>query len=372
MRKPCRHSRFAGAIVLTSVCLGTMPVLADEGVDEQRINALFAEARAAFVAKDFTEACPKFEEVVRLKPGLGARLGLGDCYRAQGRLAKAWEVYIGVLDDVPDLVKQAKGPVEQSKVKKRGEEATGRIKEIEPKLGWMVLVVPEAVSGLEGLALQVDGMTVERTKFGVRLPMDRGEHVVEVSAKGKKAWDKTVALVEGAELPVAIQPLEDEVTPGKTGPTGPTGSPKNDGKLPPGPTPLIGEDKRPPVGPNLPPDTKDTKKDFFSTQRIVGMSLGAVGLGGVIAGAVFGNTAIEKRDASEADGHCVANRCDAIGLPLRRESLSAANASTGLFIGGGVALAAGITLFLTAPKRPSPVQASVVLGPSSLYCIGRF
>jgi hypothetical protein len=368
-RKPHYCSLFSSAFVLASVCLGPASAFAEDSVDEQRINALFAEARAAFVANDFAEACPKFEEVVRLKPGLGARIGLGDCYRAQGRRAKAWEVYKGVVDDVPTLVKQAKGFTEQSKVKKRGEEAQSRIDEIEPKLGWIVLVVPDAVKNLEGLVLQVDGSSIDTAKFGIRMPVDRGEHVVDVSAKGKKTWDKTVALVEGAELSVAIQPLEDDVPPVKSGPTPPPGP--NQPEVKPPPDPIV------PVGGNKPPpDTikpvPDTKSEFFSTQRIIGLSLGIVGAGAMIGGAVFGSQAIEKRDASEASGNCIGNRCNDAGISLRQESLAAANASTGLFIGGGVTLAAGVTLFLLAPKRKTPVQAQFVLGPSSLYCVGQF
>ncbi len=371
MRSP-RHWSFilgAPAIVLASVCLGAMPAYADEPVDEQKINALFAEARASFVDGDYAAACPKFEEVVRQKPGLGARIGLGDCYRAQARRAKAWEVYKGVVDDVPELVKRAQGFTEQSKVRKRGEEAQARIKEMEPYLGWVVLVVPDAVLGLKDLVIHVDGLVVDRAKMGIRLPMDRGEHVFDVSAAGKKTWGKTVALVEGAELSVTIEPLEDDVPPVKAGPVEPPpprvldGNPYVDPTLPGG-------------GVKLPPDRGaapgDTKGGFFSTQRIVGLSLGGVGVGALIAGAAFGAQAITKRDESEAGGHCVANRCDAIGLPLRQASYDAGNASTGLLIGGGVALAAGAALFLTAPKSKVPVQATVVLGPSSIHCIGRF
>lgn len=371
MRIPRHWSPSVGAtvIVFASVCLGAVPARADDAVDEQRINALFAEARAAFVDGDYATACPKFEEVVRMKPGLGARIGLGDCYRAQARRAKAWEVYKGVVDDVPELVKRAQGFTEQSKVRKRGEEAQARIKEMEPRLGWVVLVVPEAVLGLKDVVIHVDGVVVDRAKLGIRLPMDRGEHVFDVSAANKKTWGKTVALVEGAELSVTIEPLEDDVPVVKPVPVEPL------------PTRTLDEnpygDPKVPVGGNKPPSGHvgapgDTKGGFFSTQRIVGLSLGGVGVGALIAGAAFGAQAKAKRDESEVGGHCVASRCDAIGLPLRQASYDAGNASTGLFIGGGVALAAGAALFLTAPKSKVPVQATVVVGPSSIHCIGRF
>ncbi|HMY18375.1 MAG TPA: hypothetical protein PKA58_18745 [Polyangium sp.] len=369
MRQFCSWSYVCGVTLAASVCLGTLPVFAQDVVDEQKVTALFTEAREAFAAGDYATACPKFEEVVRLKPGLGARIGLGDCYRAQARLSKAWEVYKGVVDDVPELVKKAKGFTEQSKVQKRGDEAKARIKEIEPKLGWMVLVVPESVLGLKDAVIHLDGIAVDRAKFGVRMPVDRGEHVVDVAAPGKKAWDKTVALVEGAELSVTVQALEDEAPPVKAGPVEPP-PPANTGTQTPTTTiPPIVHDKPPPDQVRPVPDTQN---GFFSTQRIVGLGLGAAGAGALIVGAVFGNQAIEKRDASEAGGHCVANRCDSIGLPLRQESLDAANLSTGFLVGGGVALAAGAAIFLLAPKQNGSARATLVLGPSSLHCIGRF
>ncbi len=351
------------AIVLMSVCLGTVPARADEPVDEQKINALFAEARDAFVAGDYGTACPKFEEVVRQKPGLGARIGLGDCYRAQTRRAKAWEVYKGVVNDVPELIKRAKGFTEQSKVRKRGDEAQARIKEMEPRLGWVMLVVPDAVRGLKDLVIHLDGVVVDQAKIGIRLPVDRGDHVVDVSAAGKKTWGKTVAFVEGSDLSVTIEPLEDDVPPVKVVPIE---TPPNKGTET---NPHVGS--KLPVGGDKPP-VMDTRGEFFSQQRVFGVTLGAVGIGAAVAGAAFGARALQKRDESEVGGHCVGNRCDEIGLPLRQASYNAGNVSTGLLIGGGVALAAGVALFLTAPKSKVPVKATVVLGPSSIHCIGRF
>gem|GEM_PF-969535 len=357
MRNSRRWAPCSLAVVLVGICYSMGSAYAAESVDEQKLKAIFAEARSAFVAGDYATACPKYEEVVRIKPGFGARIGLGDCYRAQGRLVKAWETYKGVVDEAPEAVKRAKGFAEQSVARKRGDEAKARITEVEPRLGWVVVAVPEAVLSLKDVVIQLDGAVLDRAKWGVRLPVDKGDHTLDVAAPGKKAWGKTVSLGEGAELSVPVGQLEDDVPVVKTPSVGPIDTLGKTGPEKPPP------DKTPPI---------DTRGGFFSTQRIVGLSLGAVGVGAVIAGAAFGVQAISKRDESELGGHCVGNRCDDIGLPLRQASYDAGNASTGLFIGGGVALAAGAVLFLTAPKQARPVQAMVVLGPSSLHCIGRF
>lgn len=58
-------------------------------------QALYAKATADMDAKDFASACRKLEEVTRLAPeGLGAKLTLGDCYAALGKLASAWGQYV--------------------------------------------------------------------------------------------------------------------------------------------------------------------------------------------------------------------------------------------------------------------------------------
>lgn len=357
------------AFVVAGALMFAAPAHAQQPIDEQKLNAIFAEARSAFVAGDYATACPKYEEVVRIKPGFGARIGLGDCYRAQGRRAKAWETYKGVVDEAPEAIKRAKGFTEQSTARKRRDEAQARIDEIEPKLGWVTVVVPEAVLSLKDVVVKLDGVALDRAKWGIRLPVDKGDHLIDVSAPGKKAFSKSMALGEGADLSVAVLPLEDDVPPVKPDPVG-----QVEVKTAPD-AGQVGV-TIPPLGGEKPPPDKvqpiDTKDGFFSTQRIVGLSLGGVGVGALIAGAAFGVQAIDKRDESEAGGHCVGNRCDDIGLPLRQASYDAGNASTGLFIGGGVMLAAGAVLFLTAPKRALPVQATVVVGPSSLHCVGRF
>jgi hypothetical protein len=92
-------------------------------------------------------------------------------------------------------------------------------------------------------------------------------------------------------------------------------------------------------------------------QRI---AAGAAGLVGIAVASYAGLHAKAELDDSNADGNCQphSNRCDATGVAERSSAGSAATVSTVLFIVGGVALAGGGVLWLTA--RPvSPPQAGV-------------
>lgn len=367
-------------LVRSVVALGGVLVAsgarAADPADEARANTLFQEARAAFIAEDYATACPKYEEVVKLRPGLGARIGLGDCYRKMGRLARAWETYRGIVDDAARIASTSKSFTEKSTALKRGGEAKSRMGEIEPRLGWITVAVPEAVLVLPNLVVTLDGAPLAREVIGTRLPVERGEHVIDAGAPGKKSWEKSLAIAEGAELTVAVQALEDEVAPKPE----PKPSPETKGQEPPKgtntATPTTPPTTQSPSGPRetrVPDRIPDAPKEsFFSTQRIVGLGLGIAGLGAGAVGAYFGLRAIEKRDESEVDGHCVGNTCNEFGYDARKDAYQSGNLSTGLFVAGGVAFAGGLALFLTAPKRTKTQTTSLVVGPSSLFFTGQF
>jgi hypothetical protein len=97
----------------------------------------------------------------------------------------------------------------------------------------------------------------------------------------------------------------------------------------------------------------------LSGQRVAGLGVGAAGVIGIGIGAFFGLRAMSKQDESNKNGHCdAADTCDPEGLALRSEAITAATVSTIGFIAGGVALAGGVTLFLTAPSGDSPPKAT--------------
>lgn len=111
-------------------------------------------------------------------------------------------------------------------------------------------------------------------------------------------------------------------------------------------------------------------RPFWGGQRIAGAVVGGVGLVGVGLGAAFGAQALSKNSASNAGGHCHdGNVCDSTGFALREDARSVGTLSTVMWIAGGVALAGGLTLFLTAPRAGS---AALVAGPSGVFAQGTF
>jgi hypothetical protein len=73
------------------------------------------------------------------------------------------------------------------------------------------------------------------------------------------------------------------------------------------------------------------------------------------AGTYFGLAAKSRLDDSNADGHCVGNRCDQTGYDARNDARSSALASTVCFVGGGLLLAAGGVLYFTSPRAVATV-----------------
>ena len=366
-------------IVRSFVALGVVLVAsgahAGDPADEARANALFQEARAAFIAGEYATACPKYEEVVRLRPGLGARIGLGDCYRKMGRLARAWQTYRTIVEDAARIASTSKSFGEKSTAQKRGDEAKSRMGEIEPRLGWITVAVPEAVLALPNVVVTLDGVPLAREAVGTRLPVERGEHVVDASAPGKKSWEKSLAIAEGAELTVAVQALEDEAAPKPE----PKTTPETKGQEPPKgtntapPTSTATQDPSGPRGPREPDRIPEAPKDsFFSTQRVIGLGLGIAGIGAGAVGTYFGLRAMQKRDESEVDGHCAGSTCNEFGYDARQDAYQSGNISTGLFIAGGVVFAGGLALFLTAPKRTKTQTTAILVGPSSFLWTGHF
>jgi hypothetical protein len=102
------------------------------------------------------------------------------------------------------------------------------------------------------------------------------------------------------------------------------------------------------------------------TQRTAAVIVSGVGVASIIVGSVFGLTAISKNHDSNSNGHCDATGCDPTGTSLRNTALGDATASTVTFIVGGALAAAGITLFLTAPKSKAPatgLEVQPAVGP---------
>ncbi len=305
----------------------TDPVLAQTLFDEGR--KLMAEGR-------FAEACPRFAESQRLDPGGGTLLNLAVCHESEGRTATAWaELHEAQSQAIAD-----RRPERQARAREH-------LAAIEVRLSRLTI---SKATGAGAVTVTLDGAPLADAALGVPTPRDPGEHVVAASAPDKKAWTVTVTLGPTADSQsVVIPALEDAAAAAPTPATEPE------------PVAESAEAPPPPVS--------------GQRQRIAGETVGGAGVVALVVGAVFGGLTLSEKGASDA--HCGARigapsgLCDAQGVADHATAGNDATVSTVLFIAGGAAAAAGVVLFVTAPRSGAPAS-QVGAGPGWLWWRGSF
>jgi hypothetical protein len=295
--------------VLATLASASAPARAQNAGDDAAGIALFNDAKSDAARGDWAAACPKFAEAERLHPAAAILLNLAECYEHVNRLASAW----GAWKDAEIMARNAHDA-------KREQVAIERGQAIAPKLAKLAIVVPPATR-VPGLEVRKDEVVVGEGQYGASLPADVGQHTVGARAPGHKPWSTVVRIeTNGAAASVEIPALEDAP------PEAPAGS---------GAAPALGP------------------------QRIAGISVVAAGVVALGVATGFGVEAIQKNDASKAQ--CLPNApsmCFQAGADLRLSAGRAADASTALVVAGGLTVAAGLTVFFTAPSsRPATTGA---------------
>jgi serine/threonine-protein kinase len=307
-----------GGLFVGALCATTRADADPTPADKAASAAVFADAKALVADGHFAEACPKFAEAQRLYPTSGTLLNLGDCYERSTppRTASAWGAF-----------KQAEVMARNAGDTARQEEGGRRAQVLEAALS-RVTIVPAPAARIPGLEVKWDGKSVGEGLWGTAFPVDAGEHALEANAPGKRSWTRKLV----------VQP---------NGGTVPLGIPE----LPPAP---LAAAPGPAVG---------APEASWSTQRYVGLGIGAVGIVGGIVGGIFGAKAAGKN--SDSLPHCLPDdikHCDPTGIALRNDAFSAAEVSTILFIASGVAVTAGTITFLAAPAGTAKIQPVVGAG----------
>jgi hypothetical protein len=302
-----------GVLLFLSLLPGS--IQAGPAEDRAAADALFEEGRALIEQGKYAEACAKFAACQKLDPTPGTLLTLGDCYERNGQTASAWATF----NEAGSLARQRNDAV-------RAAEAARRKGLVEPKLSKLMVEVPPE-SRVAGLEVRRNGAPINEAALGSAIPVDPGPQAIEASAPGKTGWSTKVDVASGV-VTVRVPPLADVA-----------------------PEPRVTAPKPPVV------EAKPARP-WQRPLGIAGMGAGALGVG---VGAVLGGVALSKKGESN-DGHCFPNnRCDQVGLDLRASALGLGNASTALFIAGGVVLTGGVVLFATAPSREK--QAGAAPGP---------
>ncbi|UQA56278.1 hypothetical protein [Polyangium aurulentum] len=338
MKGPSR-ARAAGLFAL-GLCLIAPRGAAAQVADPQRAitaQALYEQATAELDAGNYASACRKLEEVTRLVPeGLGAKITLGNCYEAMGKLASAWSQFALAEAQAARL-----GQAERAAL------AAQKAAALKPRLAMLTVEVPKEARAIGGLSVTRDGLPLGEAQWGTALPVDAGSHEIAAFAPGFSPWKTQIEVVaDGAKVSVRVKPLVPDPKARNVAVGAPVGSL---------------------VMAAPPPDR--------SWQRPVGFATLAAGGAGLGAGAILGGLAIAKKNESNRDNHCDAmNLCDAVGLGLREQAVGLGNASTGLLFAGGILAVGGAVLVLTAPKeqpkKKMGLAASVMVLPGGAAVAG--
>lgn len=274
------------------------PARAAGAADQAAAEVLFNEAKTLMNAGDHARACPKFVESQRLDPTVGTLLNIGNCYEKAGKLASAWGAF-----------KAAEMTARNAGDTGRQGEAARRAEALAPRLAKLTIAV--AAAPIAGLQVRRDGELVGEGQWGSALPVDVGEHEIEVTAPGRQKWTTKVQVAaQGASVTVSVPELAPEVGGGAT-----------------------------------------AEGSAWGAQRIAGVAVGGAGVISLVVGAVFGARAISKNNESKAQcSPTDPTFCNSTGAALRGEVKTAGTISTAAVVVGGVLVAGGVVLAVTAPS----------------------
>ena len=254
----------AGFIASLFVLLSSGVALADEESDKARAKGLFAEAQALSEAGKYVEACSKFEESVKLHAGVGNQYQLADCWEKIGRTASAYEVFLKVVAKTREL-----GQPDREKA------AQERADALAPKLTRLRIEVKALPNDF---SLTRNGKAIAREDFGVPAPIDPGVQKLHASAPGKAAWSQEVEVpADPGTVIVTVPPLPDEKKPVAAAAVAPVKKEE----------------------PNQPPPPEE-KSSYGTGRAVATVGLLAVGVGGLVAGAITGTMYLMSNNDAKA------------------------------------------------------------------------
>jgi hypothetical protein len=328
----------------------SLPLIASAQTDDPArraaAQALFDSASALMDKHDHAAACPKLEEVARLWPGkIGTIMTLAECYEGAGRVASAWTTYRAAADQATVL-----GDA-------RAREAQRKADALATKLPRLTIRVAADTLGIPGLEVKRDGVPVGAATWGVTIPIDAGEHVIEAQAPEHAPLRVVVKVLggEAKEIAVALQRAQPAAV-----------------------LPVVA----PPVtvAPVAPRPPAAAPSSARSPRFTVGLVVGGVGAAGLGAGGILGIVALLKSSSANGSSACkgpTSNLQDVNDCNALRDA--ARGAQTGAIVAavtGGVLTGAGAVLVATAPRaaarQAGGVPLTLFLEPTGASLAGRF
>ncbi len=194
------------------------------------------------------------------------------------------------------------------------------IVEINSALPTLILVPKDnAGNDIGGVKAWVDGAPLAESLDGRPLALDPGKHTFKLESQGQPPVERTFVLNESEK------DRREQITIGLTA-------------APPA--------EKPPL---LPPPGEVPARSG-NPQRSIGYAVGGAGIVGVAIGSIFGLQAIAKNNTANCDANSYCQDPQS-----RRDAQGSATISTAGFVAGGVLLAGGLVLILTAPMQHNVV-----------------
>lgn len=206
-------------------------------------------------------------------------------------------------------------------------DCTAWLSEIEPRIPSVIVVVTDATgSVLPNQAVTLDRGVAARKVDGTSWDVDPGEHTFTVVAPDGTKVRRAAIVVEGQKGQRVALILA--------------------------------------ATPSAPPE------DAGRSRRLLGLVVGSIGLAGVVVGGIFGGLAFSSWSSANRD--CPSHMgCTSQAIRERGNAVTFSTVSDVGLIAGGVVLAGGITLYLTAPKDASP-RAALHVVPGGISMAARF
>jgi hypothetical protein len=274
---------------------------------------LFLDGQKLMTAQKYPEACAKFADSQRLDPAMGTLMHLADCNEKAGKLATAWSEFT----DVAALAQKA-GQADREKFAREHAAA------LAGKLQKFVIDLPNPP---DGVAIKLDSVTLPAGVIGSEIPLDPGDHALEVTAPGKKTFTQKVNLGSATSATHVAVALENDPGAAATPPPAPSAAPA--------------------------PGAEQTPESGGATKRLIGYLVGGAGI--VSLGVAVGEevTSIgRKNDVSKyPSGSSERQQVDDQGSQAQTYAIIFGAA-------GLVAVGAGVYLILTSHDSPSAAPAT--------------
>lgn len=348
MAAPCRHalkvrrpswsaSRIFGAlrgpsaIALIGLSFLVSAPAWGETVDDGTRNAaraLAEQGKEQFDAGSYERARDLFQRAYTLVPAPTIALFEGRCLVRLGRLVEAEEAFMRSARATlaADSSEQFRSAVR---------DAESEMQALHPKIPQVTLIVNGPAAHAADLSVKLDGKSVNSALIGVEGPINPGTHVLAAAVPGGEETQVTFSIGEAEHKRVEIQvnaarPALTEVKPPATAKPEPPAS-----------------------------SAAAANEHESSWQMTAALAAGGVGVAGIATGAIVG--VLAGAQYSKAEQGCTQHVCTegSAGADALASFRSLRTVSTIGYAVGGIGLAAGVTLFIAAPRRRSTSSASV-------------